>query len=206
MDNYRNKSFKEISIIEKGLRAQGWNELTIPFGIDAKDAAKYIIKSKTEGYYAYMGMKWYANFNGIIFYSTDELTERDIFTAIYGYSPEEHDLKEKERFEKIRKDEEEFKQKIPQIISEYIEKGHKILPQEHHALWDEIVPIRVNDLYHGMELQAALDIIEILNGDDFEKAKKKFYEQGHSGMSASITRAIIKAFSNNGELFCKMIA
>lgn len=91
MDNYQNKTVGEIDIIKKGLYAQGWNEASIPPGCDAKNAAKYIVELKTQGYYALRGMKWFADFNGIIFYSTENLTERDILTAIYGCSPEEYE-------------------------------------------------------------------------------------------------------------------
>lgn len=205
MNDYSNKRISEIDIIKKELFANGWQELEIPCGMFIKDAAKYLVESKTKGYYARIGQKWFADFNGKFFYSTEELTERGILTAFYGCSPEEYERKEQERHEKMKKEQEEFIQKIPQIICEYIEKGHKILSHEYYHKWDEIVPVRVNDIYRGLELQAALDVIEILNKENFEKAKQKFKEQNHSNMSYGITIALIKEFSKYGEKFAKMV-
>lgn len=205
MDNYQNKFISEVDAIKENLKKQGWNELCIPPGTNAKEAAKLIIDAKTNSRYAKQGLKWFADFNCIIFYSTEELTERDILTAIYGCSPEEHEKREKEYFDEFKRKEAEFKRKASDLIAKYREKGHEILDSKFHERWDEAVPVRVGDIYHGMELQAALDVIELLNKGENEAAKKKLFGQGHSGMSASITLALIGVFCDNGKKFVKEV-
>ena len=39
-----------------------------------------------------------------------------------------------------------------QKIAKYISDGHKILDEKYWNDWDKCVPIRVNDIYGGMEL------------------------------------------------------
>ena len=71
-------------------------------------------------------------------------------------------------------------------------------------IWTKIVPVRLGDLYRGMELGACLDIVEQLNkGCELEKAKTMIEEQGHSGMSFRLVCSMIKAFSDRGDEFVK---
>ena len=57
---------------------------------------------------------------------------------------------------------------------------------------DKIVPIRLQDLYHGMELDCWLDLIAVLNDeskskeDRMKEGLQMFINQGHSGMSAGL--------------------
>lgn len=48
-------------------------------------------------------------------------------------------------------------------VEYYVEKGHELLDKKYWKDWDEIVPIRLNDLYHGMELKCCLEIVSALN-------------------------------------------
>ncbi len=80
--------------------------------------------------------------------------------------------------------------------------GHEILDEKYWAEWDEIVPIRVDDLYHGMELGACLEIIEPLNkGCTFEEVEKIIDNQGHSGWSYGLVLAMVAAFCDRGKEF-----
>lgn len=58
----------------------------------------------------------------------------------------------------------------------------------------KLLPIRVGDMYHGMEISMLFEIIDILNNGTMEDAVKKFYDQGHSGMSASLTARLVQRF------------
>lgn len=85
----------------------------------------------------------------------------------------------------------EFKAKIPQLIKEYMAKARGIIPDKHLEYWDYIVPIRLNDLYKGFELDCWLKLIFELNTDKpkeerFKNCLQMFIDQGHSGMSASL--------------------
>ena len=70
--------------------------------------------------------------------------------------------------------------------------------------WDKIVPIRLGDLYHGMELEQTLDICRIMRDETLSyderlrKAYDLFMESGHSGMSAGLTASMIRRFCPDG--------
>ena len=84
----------------------------------------------------------------------------------------------------------------------WINEGHKVLDKKYWADWDEIVPIRLDDLYHGMELVCSLEIIKALNdGCEFSHAIKLMEKQNHSGMSWGLVRAMIYHFCDRGEEF-----
>lgn len=110
----------------------------------------------------------------------------------------------KERENYVRK-EREFQEKIPELTKEWIKKGHKILSEDKWELWDKCVPIRLGDLYHGMELGQCLDIVEILKTGDYEKAKQTMENQGHSGLSWGLMKSMVRSFSDVGEDFIKIL-
>ena len=66
--------------------------------------------------------------------------------------------------EKRRREFEEFMEKEEKRAHEripyWIEEGHKLFPKDKHEMWDEIVPVRASDLYHGMELDNILEILK----------------------------------------------
>ena len=89
---------------------------------------------------------------------------------------------------------------------EWIDRGRSIISEKYWELWDKCVSIRVDDIYGGAELGAALDIIEPLNnGCSFAEAKDILDSQGHSGMSHGMTCSIVKSFCDRGEDFVKMV-
>ena len=64
------------------------------------------------------------------------------------------------------------------------------------------MPIRLGDLYHGMELKCCLDIvIELNNGCTLDKAKVIIESQGHSGISFGLVCSMVKYFCDRGEEF-----
>lgn len=139
----------------------------------------------------------YGVFNEKTLYSTDTID--DIFIKVTGKNKSEFDEYIREEHERIAKEEAEFQSKIPQLIDEYRQRARGIIPEEHLEYWDKIVPIRLKDLYHGMELNCWLEIIEVLNQSKSKKYRlkrclKMFNKQGHSGMSGSLVLAGLKKF------------
>lgn len=146
------------------------------------------------------------NFNEIILYS-DTITLDNAYKQITGKTKDEIDRAEKEWREEYDRREKEFKETIPSLIKEWVEKGRKILNEDKWEYWEEIVPIRLGDLYHGMELGYCLDIVKILNNNGtLEEAKEEINKQDHSGMSFGLVRAMVRDFCERGEEFVKYVS
>jgi hypothetical protein len=140
-------------------------------------------------------------FNGKILYSDiDDIDSA--YKKVTGSTKAEFD--EARRLESLEyeRQKKEHKEAIPQLTIEWVEKGKNILDKKHHKLWIKIVPIRLGDLYRGMELGNCLEIVEQLNkGNQLEKIKPLIENQGHSGMSFSLVCSMIKKFSDRGAEF-----
>jgi hypothetical protein len=140
-------------------------------------------------------------FNGQKLYSdTDDLDSA--YKKVTGKTKAEFD----DMLDKSQRDYEEqkaaHKAAIPQLTIEWIEKGNAILDAKYHELWAKCVPIRLGDLYQGMELGNCLDIVKVLNdGGELEAAKDLIVNQGHSGMSFSLVRSMVRSFCDRGEEF-----
>lgn len=140
------------------------------------------------------------DFNGHELYS-DTVTLNSAYMEITGRTKEEFDKAQEEWHKEYERQEREHKEKIPELSNFWIEEGKKVLNKDKWEYWGKIVPIRLGDLYHGMELEATLEIIKILNNNDFEKAKETFENQGHSGMSYGLVKNMIYNFSDKGNDF-----
>jgi hypothetical protein len=109
--------------------------------------------------------------------------------------------------EKVRSEEYEaelrrHEEAIPELTKQWIEKGNQILDEKYRETWAECVPIRLDDLYRGMELGNCLEIIEQLNNDKtVEEVKPLIENQGHSGMSFGLVCSMIKSFCDRGDEF-----
>lgn len=85
-----------------------------------------------------------------------------------------------------------------ELIKTYTDRGHKVIPQNKWTMWDQIVPIRVSDIYHGMEVNNALTILESYKEEkDLRKVRKIFDDAEHSGWSAGLVARIIMDFSDD---------
>lgn len=147
----------------------------------------------------------FVDFNGHKLYS-DTITLDSAYKEVIGmtYSEYNEQLKkwEREREEEERK----HKEAIPRLIEEWKQKGREILEENKIEFWDELVPVRLEDLYKGMELGASLDIIKILNNNGtLEEAKKKIIEQNHSGMSFGLVCSMVHALCSRGEEFVQYV-
>lgn len=151
----------------------------------------------------------YGEFNEKTLYSTDSLN--DVYVKVTGKSKVEHDEYIRKIREEYERKEAEFKAKIPKLTADYRKRARGIIPEEHLKYWDKIVPIRLNDLYHGMELDCWLTFIEILNDtskevlERFERCRFIFCKQGHSGMSSGLVFMGLKRFHPLGEALVSYI-
>ncbi|WP_137743312.1 hypothetical protein [Robertmurraya siralis] len=144
-------------------------------------------------------------FNGVTLYS-DTVTMDSAYKEITGKTKAEFDKDQQQWKEDYDRRQKEHEERIPELSKVWMEKGRKILSEDKWEFWDEIVPIRLGDIYHGMELGNCLDIIEILNNNgSLDEAKEKIENQGHSGMSFSLVCAMVKEFSDRGNEFVEYV-
>ena len=151
----------------------------------------------------------FADFNGKKIYSTESVN--DAYVRVIGKSKEDFDNDREKQINEHKRQQEEHKLKIPELIKYWIEEGHKHISPEYWSKWDECVPIRLNDLYQGMELDCTIKIIKILNVSDvldntYEDAKMEIESQGHSGMSFELVKSMIQSFHKNGYAFNKRLS
>ena len=155
------------------------------------------------------GKECFARFNGHILTSDDTL---DImYLKVTGKTKEEFDKQEKEWIENYRRKEEEFKKKIPEMTEQYVKEAEGVILPDKLDYWKKIVPVRLSDIYHGIELDQTLNISRIMGDEsiDIEERLKKSYEifneYGHSGCSAGLTMAMLEEFCPNGNEITKAI-
>jgi hypothetical protein len=141
------------------------------------------------------------SFNGkLLFSDIDDLDSA--YKKITGKTKAEFDTAQKNEHDEYLENERKHKEAIPKLTKEWIEKGNAILDKKYHELWAKCVPIRLDDLYQGMELGACLEIVKPLNeGCSFEEAKTIIEKQGHSGMSYNLVKAMVKSLCDRGEEF-----
>lgn len=145
------------------------------------------------------------DFNGHTLYS-DTVTMEGAYLEVVGVTKEEFDRQQEEARQRWMRAEEEHKARIPELTKEWITKGHLILDEKYWEKWDECVPVRLDDLYKGMELGDCLDIVKALNdGCDLDTAKKIIHNQDHSGMSFGLVRAMVQAFCDRGSEFAEYV-
>lgn len=147
----------------------------------------------------------YGEFNGKKLYSDiDDIDSA--YKKITGKTKLEFDEERKIEHDKYVEDQNNHKNAIPELTKEWIEKGNTILGEKYREYWAEIVPIRLSDLYQGMELGCCLDIVvELNNGCTLDKAKDIIVNQDHSGMSYSLVCSMVKAFCDRGSEFASYV-
>lgn len=143
----------------------------------------------------------YGTFNGQILYSDIDDVE-SAFKKVTGKTKAEFDNERKIKNDKYKEDQKKHKEAIPKLIKEWINKGNTILDEKYREMWAKCVPIRLEDLYQGMELRCCLDIvIELNNGCSLDEAKAIIESQGHSGMSFGLVCSMVKSFCDRGTEF-----
>lgn len=155
-------------------------------------------------HYKEKGELVYADFNGHRFYS-DTVTMDGAYKEITGKTKAEFDYMVKEQEDAWEEQKREHETSIPKKTKYWREKARGIIKEDKLDHWDEIVPIRLKDLYQGMELGHCLDLAVLLKEGAFEEAKEMLNNQGHSGMSYGLVCAMLKEFVDNGEEFLKFM-
>ena len=144
-------------------------------------------------------------FNAVMLYSDVDDIE-SAYKKITGLTKAEFDEKNRERQSEYEREELEHEQATPKLTAEWIEKGKAILDDKYHELWAKTVPVRLRDLYRGMELGCCLNIVKQLNsGCELATAKTTIEEQNHSGMSFGLVCAMVQAFCDRGEDFSRYV-
>lgn len=143
-----------------------------------------------------------AVFNDKYLLSTD--TDDDAYLRITGKTKAEHDAYVKQWLDERKRQREEHEARIPQLTEKYRQQARGLVLDETVEYWDEIVPIRLGDIYRGMELDNVLDCCRVMRDETLSrierlrKAYKIFNDAGHSGMSAGLTMAMLRRFCPDG--------
>ncbi len=147
----------------------------------------------------------YGEFNGQKLYSDiDDLDSA--FKKVTGKTKAENDAERKVESDRYKEEQQKNKEVIPELAKEWIEKGNVILDEKYRENWAKCVPIRLDDLYKGMELKCCLDIvIELNNGCTLDEAKTIIESQGHSGMSFGLVCSMVKSFCDRGVEFVSYV-
>lgn len=178
---------------------KNYKEIEFFVGSTIERAVKELLEYKEKGILAC------GDFNGTTLYS-DTVTLDEAYISITGKTKAQLDKEHQEWRENYDREEREFKERIPSLSQEWMIKGREILMEDKWEYWDRIVPIRLNDLYHGMELGCCLDIVKILNDNgSLDKAKEEIENQNHSGMSYGLVCSMIKEFSDRGQEFVEYV-
>jgi len=144
-------------------------------------------------------------FNGVMLYSDIDDVD-SAYKKVTGMSKPELDAEIQREREQYLEEEKRHKDSIPRLTKEWVEKGYSILDAKYHDLWRKCVPIRLNDLYRGIELRCCLDIVkELNNGCALESAKKMIEMQGHSGMSFGLVCSMVETFCDRGKDFVNYV-
>ena len=147
-------------------------------------------------------------FNGVELLHTD--TPDEISVKLTGKTIAENEAAEKAWREEYDRKEREHQARIPELTEKYKKEARGVIPEDKLELWDEIVPIRLNDLYRGMELEEWLKTIRVLNEDKpkeerFAICKEIFDNSGHSGMSTHLFLSGLCEFHPEGRELAEYI-
>lgn len=144
-------------------------------------------------------------FNGTMLYS-DTVTMDGAYKSITGKTKAEFDKAQQEWKEEYDRKEKEHQESIPSLTEVWKQKGREVLSEDKWEYWDKIVPIRLGDLYHGMELGCCLDIVKILNNNGtLDEAKAMIESQNHSGMSWGLVCNMVRTFCDRGHEFATYV-
>jgi hypothetical protein len=186
-------------MVLKGENKMNYKKIEFMCGETIEDAVNLLLKHKEKGQYVC------GEFNGKTLYS-DTVTIDSAYIQITGKTKKEFDNRIKKENEEHERRKKEYIAKILKLTKEWIEIGKNILDKKYLKYWEECVPIRLNDLYRGMELGCCLEIVKALNeNNSFEFAKELLDKQGHSGMSFGLMCSMISSFCDKGNGFVEFV-
>jgi len=178
---------------------KNYRKIEFDAGCSIEKAVKQLTRHKERGELVY------GEFNSKKLYSDIDDVD-SAYTKVTGKTKEDFDAAIEKENRRYEEDEKRHKESIPKLTEEWIEKGNAILDEKYHKTWAKCVPIRLGDLYHGMELGATLEIVkELNNGGDMDAAKKIIENQGHSGMSFGLVCSMVRSFCDRGKEFVDFV-
>lgn len=152
------------------------------------------------------GESVFCTFNGHKIYSAD-VTMDSAFLEVTGKNKADFDEEQKKWQANYERETEEASRKAKAKIPGWIEMGKTLgIDPALAEDWEKMVKIRAGDLYHGLELDAAINVMQKLNeGATAKDVKEALNDQGHSGASYGIARSIVETFSPRGKDIYKEI-
>lgn len=166
---------------------------------DLDGAVKVLEEAKS------IGWNIYIDFNGHKLYSLLD-DEDSCYHKVLGISKAESEERHRKWLEEYEAREKKEKAEAEAKIPAWIQRGEKIIYPQRKAEWKRCVEIRASDLYHGYELENALQAMETLEaGGSLEDARKIIDDGGHSGCSYGIAMSIILTFSKHGPKFFRFM-
>ena len=143
-----------------------------------------------------------AVFNDKYLLSTD--TDDDAYLRITGKTKAEHNEEVRKWQEAREAKRKAHEARIPKLTEHYRKVARGVIIENELEYWDEIVPIRLGDLYRGMELDQVLDCARVMRDETMSRLERRrkayeiFNDAGHSGMSAGLTMAMLRRFCPDG--------
>ena len=172
-----------------------YEEIELMYGSNIDDAVKELLTYKSKGKLVC------GSYNGTMLYS-DTVTLDSAYIEITGKTKAEFDNDQRKMKDRLNKEEKEYMQQIPELSKKWMKAGRGILAEEKWELWDKIVPVRLNDLYRGMELGDCLEIVKILNNNgSLDEAREKIESQGNSRMYLGLVCSMVKELCERGSEF-----
>lgn len=143
--------------------------------------------------YKKQGQKYQVQFNDRVL--NCDMTLDECYILVTGMSYKAFHDKLQEMCEESQKELEEHKVKIPELTERWIKWGEENLSADVQEEWKECVPIRLDDLYQGWELDCFKEFFEAYKtGKSKEELKEILQDQGHSGMSYGLMCLMIYSF------------
>lgn len=155
--------------------------------------------------YATKGEFVKGSFNGHILYS-DNVSMDSAYQEICGKGYFETMNQREIKRQELKEEEKTYQETVPENTKIWIKYGHSVLDKKYWKEWDKCVPVRLSDLYHGMELGSCIEIIKCLNANEsLQNAKEIIDSQDHSGLSYGLVKNMVRTFCDRGSEFADYI-
>ena len=143
--------------------------------------------------YKKQGQKYQVQFNGKLL--NCDMTLDECYILVTGMSYKDFHDKLQEMYEESQKELEEHKARTPELVKKWKKWGKENLSFFKRIKWNKCVPIRLDDLYQGWELDCFKEFFEAYKaGKSKKELKQVLQDQGHSGMSYGLICSMIYSF------------
>ena len=150
-------------------------------------------------------LNYYANFYGIKLYSLD-VTMDSAYKECLNCTRKTWFKREKRWLEESKTQIEKWEKEAQEKLPTWIEEGRKYIHPEKFLNWEKTCIASANGDYSGLEVEKALEIMQMLeDGKLFKEIKEKVRNDGHSGMTYSRTMNIILLYANRGPALFKFM-